>query len=184
VRSLIARWDLDLAEPYQVRLRRTLGDAGTEAALAGAPQEAMATLGEVLLTPTRIYARAILATRETLVASGTDLHGLAHITGGGLVGNVPRALPDGLAARLDPARWRMPSAMRLIGALSGMDDPELRATFNGGIGMVAILGRDDLPAAIDALAGHGVTASLDGEIVPAESVGGARYVEGPLDGPR
>ena len=98
----MAEWDLDLAEPYQARLRRTLGDAAATSALAGAAHEAMATLGEVLLTPTRIYARAILAVRRTLVRRGWDLHGLAHITGGGLPGNVPRALPAGLGARLDP----------------------------------------------------------------------------------
>ncbi len=182
VRALVAQWDLDLAEPYQARLRRTLGDAETEATLVDAPHEAMATLGEVLLTPTRIYARAILAARAALVAAGTDLHGLAHITGGGLPGNVPRALPDGLAARLDPARWRMPSVMRLFGALGGMDDAELRATFNGGLGMIAVVPPDALPVAIEVLAAHGVPAVLVGEVVTAESVGGSRYVEGPLEG--
>ena len=182
VRALVAQWDLDPAEPYQVRLRRTLGDAATEATLAGAPQEAMATVGEVLLTPTRIYARAILATREALVTAGTDLHGLAHITGGGLSGNVPRTLPEGLAARLDPTLWRMPSVMRLVGALGGMDDAELRATFNGGLGMIAVITRDAVPAAIEALAAHGVSAALVGEVIAADSVGGSRYVEGPLEG--
>jgi phosphoribosylformylglycinamidine cyclo-ligase len=182
VRALVAQWDLDPAEPYQVRLRRTLGDAPTEATLAGAPQEAMATVGEVLLTPTRIYARAVLAARAALVAAEMDLHGLAHITGGGLSGNVPRALPEGLEARLDPARWRMPSVMRLVGALGGMDELELRATFNGGIGMVAVMSREAVPVAIEALATHGVSGSLVGEVVSAESTGGSRYVEGPLEG--
>ena len=182
VRALLAQWALDTAEPYQVRLRRTLGDAATEALLADSPHEAMATLGEVLLTPTRIYARAVLAAREALVAAGADLHGLAHITGGGLPGNVPRALPEGLGARMDPARWRMPSVIHLVGALGGMDDVELRATFNGGLGMVAVLGRDAVPAAIEALAAHGVSGALVGEVVPAASLGGARYVEGPLEG--
>ena len=181
VRALVAQWDLDAAEPYQARLRRTLGDAATEDVLADAPQEAMATLGEVLLTPTRIYARAILAAREALVAAGTDLHGLAHITGGGLPGNVPRALPDGLAARLDPDRWRMPSVMRLLGALGGMDDVELRATFNGGLGMVAIVPPEAVPLVIEALAASDVASALVGEVVAAGSVGGSRYVEGPLE---
>jgi phosphoribosylformylglycinamidine cyclo-ligase len=181
VRALVAQWDLDPAEPYQARLRRTLGDAGTEATLAGAPQEAMATLGEVLLTPTRIYARAVLAARHALVSSGTDLHGLAHITGGGLPGNVPRALPDGLTARLDPDRWRMPSVMRLFGALGGMDDVELRATFNGGLGMVAVVPADAVPLAIEAFAASGIASVLVGEVVAAGSVGGSRYVEGPLE---
>ncbi len=156
VRALIAQWDLDLAEPYQERLRRTLGDAATSEALAAAPREVMATLGEVLLTPTTIYARAILAVRAALVAAGHDLHGLAHITGGGLPGNVPRALPEGLTARVDPGRWTMPSVMRLFGALGGLDDAESRATFNGGLGMVAVVPAVAVEAAIDVLSDHGV----------------------------
>ena len=141
VRALLAQWDLDLAEPYQARLRRSLGDAEADAVVAAAPNEAMATLGEILLTPTRIYARAVLAARAAVRAAGHDIHGIAHITGGGLPGNVPRAMPDGLAARLDPARWPMPSVMRLFGGLGGLDDEELRATFNGGLGMVVVLPR-------------------------------------------
>ena len=182
VRALIAKWDLDLAEPYQERLRLTLGDRATEVALAGAARESMATLGDVLLTPTRIYARALLAVREDLVARGWDLHGLAHITGGGLPGNVPRALPAGLAARVDPARWSMPSVMRLIGALGGMDDAELRATFNGGIGMIAVLPAEAASAAIEGFAGHGLAAFLVGEVVDADGLGGLRYVEASLGG--
>lgn len=181
VRALIAEWDLDLAEPYQVRLRRTLGDAATDEALAAAPHEAMATLGEVLLTPTTIYARAILATRRTLREGGLDLHGLAHITGGGLPGNVPRAMPAGLAARLDPARWRMPSVMLLFGALGGVADDELRSTFNGGLGMVAVLPAEGVPAAIATLADHGIAATVVGEVVEAAALGGATYAEGPLE---
>lgn len=182
VRALLAQWELDLGEPYQARLRRTLGDAETEALVAAAPHETMATLGEVLLTPTRIYAPAVLAARAAVRAAGLDLHGVAHVTGGGLPGNVPRALPDGLAARLDPARWAMPSVMRLFGALGGMDDDELRATFNGGLGMTLVVPPAAVPAALEALAARGVPGSLVGEVVSAEAVGGARYVEGPLEG--
>jgi phosphoribosylformylglycinamidine cyclo-ligase len=181
VRSLIAQWDLDLAEPYQARLRRTLGDATTDEVLATAPGEAMTTLGEVLLTPTRVYARAILAARSALVAAGHDLHGLAHITGGGLPGNVPRALPEGLGARVDPDRWSMPSVMRLFGALGGLDDAELRATFNGGVGMVMVLPAAAVPVALDALAASGVDASVIGEVVEIAALGGARYAEDPLE---
>ncbi len=182
VRALLAQWGLDLGEPYQARLRRSLGDAATDALLAAAPHETMATLGEVLLTPTLIYAKAVLAARVAVRATGADLHGLAHITGGGLPGNVPRAVPDGLAARLDPGRWSMPSVMRLFGALGGLDDVELRATFNGGLGMVVVLPREAVAAATDAIAGFGLTALIVGEVVTAGEVGGARYVEGPLEG--
>ena len=142
----------------------------------------MATLGEVLLTPTLIYARAILALREDLVAGGWDLHGLAHITGGGLPGNVPRALPDGLGARLDQSRWTMPSVMGLVGALGGMDDVELRATFNGGLGMIAVMPPEAVPAAIGALAASGLEGLLVGEVCDLAELGGTRYIEGPLGG--
>jgi phosphoribosylformylglycinamidine cyclo-ligase len=182
VRALLAQWDLDLGEPYQARLRRSLGDAETDAAIAAAPNEEMATLGEILLTPTRIYARAILAARAAVRANGQDLHGIAHVTGGGLPGNVPRALPDALAARLDPARWPMPSVMRLFGALGGLDDEELRATFNGGLGMVVALPASAARVAIDALESAGILSSVVGEVVEAAGLDGARYVEGPLEG--
>jgi phosphoribosylformylglycinamidine cyclo-ligase len=181
VRALIAQWDLGLGEPYQVRLRRTLGDAAAEAAVAAAPYEAMATLGEVLLTPTRIYARAVLAARTALRAQGHEIAGLAHITGGGLPGNVPRAIPDGLAARVDPARWAMPSVMRLFGALGGLDDEELRATFNGGLGMVAVVSPEAAAPLVDALAEHQMRATVVGEVVDATTVAGVRYAEGPLE---
>jgi phosphoribosylformylglycinamidine cyclo-ligase len=181
VRALIAQWDLDLGEPYLARLGRSLGEAGMAAAMASAPHESMATLGEVLLTPTRVYARAVLAARAAVVAGGHDLHGLAHITGGGLPGNVPRALPPDLGSRLDPSRWPMPSVIRLIGALGGMDDDELRATFNGGLGMVAVLPAEAVPAAQTAFLAAGCEAIVVGEVVQAAALGGARYVEGALE---
>ncbi len=116
VRALLAQWDLDLAEPYQARLRRSLGDAEADAAVAAAPQEAMATLGEILLTPTKVYARSVLAARAALRDAGLDIHGLAHITGGGLPGNVPRATarrPGG------PSRSRRAGRCRRSCACSG-----------------------------------------------------------------
>jgi phosphoribosylformylglycinamidine cyclo-ligase len=182
VRALLAQWDLDLGEPYQARLRRSLGDVETDAVIAAAPNEEMATLGEILLTPTRIYARAILAARAAVRASGQDLHGIAHVTGGGLPGNVPRALPDCFAARLDPARWTMPSVVRLFGALGGLDDEELRATFNGGLGMVLVLPASAARVAIEVLESAGIPSSVVGEVVEASGLDGARYVEGPLEG--
>jgi phosphoribosylformylglycinamidine cyclo-ligase len=181
VRALVTEWGLDLGEPYQARLRRTLGDLATDAALAGAAHEAMATLGEILLAPTLVYAQAILGLREELVARGWDIRGLAHVTGGGLPGNVPRAMPDGLGARLDPERWVMPSVMRLVGALAGMDEPELRATFNGGLGMIAVIPPEAAPAAVVALEVAGFAAQLVGEVVESDVLGGARYAEGPLE---
>ncbi len=182
IRALVSQWDLDLTEPYQARLRRSLGDAEADRAMVAAPHEAMATLGEILLTPTRIYARAVLATRAAVRAAGSDVHGIAHITGGGLPGNVPRVIPVGLAARIDPGRWQMPSVMRLFGALGGLDDEELRATFNGGVGMVMVMPPAAVPSAMSAAAANGIAAMVVGEVVDATGVGGARYVEGALEG--
>ena len=181
VRAVLAEFDIPLERPYQEQLRRTLGDVETDAALAREPAYALATVGEVLLTPTRVYARSVLRAREVLVRDGSDIRGLAHITGGGLPGNVPRALPEGLSARLDPTRWAIPSAQALIAALGGLDDRELRATFNGGIGMIAVVPDEASAAAVIAsFAGDGIPAAVIGEVVPTEAAEGTRYVEGPL----
>jgi phosphoribosylformylglycinamidine cyclo-ligase len=188
VRNLVASWDLDLARPYQEQLLLSLGtDAATEA-IAAEPQHAMATLGEVLLTPTTIYAGVILRLQRALRAAGHDLRGLAHITGGGLSGNVPRAFPAGLAARVDPSTWRMPSVIRLFGALGGLDEAELRATFNGGLGMIAVVSLEAVDTARTALAALGIEAPLVGTVVAASELADrdapARYAEVPLESAR
>jgi len=178
VRSLLTTYDIPLDRPYQEQLRRSLGDLEAEAALTAEPQHALATVGEVLLSPTRIYAAAILETRARLRAAGDDLHGVAHITGGGLPGNLPRAVPDGLAVRVDPARWPMPSVMRLVGALGGVEDDELRATFNGGLGMCLVLPPAAVRVTQRGLAERGLESWVVGEVVePAEP--GVRYIESP-----
>ncbi|MGH2511648.1 MAG: phosphoribosylformylglycinamidine cyclo-ligase, partial [Candidatus Limnocylindrales bacterium] len=180
VRALLAEHDLDLAEPYQARLRLSLGEATTSELLARAPSEALATLGEVLLTPTRIYSGVILDLRLALEPAGYDLRAVAHITGGGLPGNAARPLPAGLGLRLDPARWAMPSVMRLFGALGGLEDDELRATFNGGLGMVVVVEPAAAGPALAELGRAGFEAWQVGEVVPAAELDGRRYVEGPL----
>jgi phosphoribosylformylglycinamidine cyclo-ligase len=172
VRGLLAQWDIPLDRPYQEQLARTLGDTARDAALDAEPEHGLATVGEVLLTPTRIYARRILAARAALRATGHDVRGVAHVTGGGLPGNVPRALPASLAARMDPGRWPMPSVMRLLGALGGLDDAELRATFNGGIGMIVVVAPEAVDVAVAALPG----ALAIGTVATAAELG-ARYVE-------
>jgi phosphoribosylformylglycinamidine cyclo-ligase len=177
VRTLIAEYDLDLRGPYQERLRRSLGDAAADRYLAAEPGHVLATLGEVLLAPTRVYAGAILRLRTGLAAAGHDLRGISHITGGGLPGNVPRCLPEDLAARLDPGSWPMPSVMDLFGALGGLEGDELRAMFNGGLGMVVVVRPGAVQPAIAALTAEGIPAWHVGEVVPADSIGGRRYVE-------
>ncbi|HEX5588813.1 MAG TPA: phosphoribosylformylglycinamidine cyclo-ligase [Candidatus Limnocylindrales bacterium] len=172
VRSLLAEWEIPLERPYQEQLARTLGDAVRDEVVAVEPERTLATVGDVLLEPTRIYARRVLVLRSTLRAAGHDLRGVAHITGGGLPGNVPRALPAELGARVDPGRWPMPSVMRLLGGLGGIDDVELRATFNGGIGMVVVVA----PEAADAAIAELPEAVAIGLVAPAAELGG-RYVE-------
>jgi phosphoribosylformylglycinamidine cyclo-ligase len=176
VRALVAERDLDLSAPYREVLGRSLGDREATSALAGEPDRALATLGEVLLTPTRIYARDVLAIRALLVAEGHDVRGIAHITGGGLPGNVPRALPEDLGARLDPGAWPMPSVMRLMGALGGLEDDELRATFNGGLGMVLVVPADSARRTVDLARGRGLAAWIVGSVAEAVEIGD-RYEE-------
>ena len=115
-------------------------------------------------------------------ATGHDLHGVSHITGGGLPGNVTRCLPEGLAARLDPTSWPMPSVMDLFGALGGLEGDELRAMFNGGLGMVLVVAPDAVEPSIAALDEDGIRAWRVGEVVAADSVDGRRYVEESMPG--
>lgn len=177
VRGLIAEWDVDLQAPYQAALRRAIGAPAAEAALGAEPGQVLATVADVLLTPTRVYSRAVLQVRRDLLASGHDLLGIAHITGGGLPGNVVRVLPAELAATLDVGSWRMPSVMRLMGALGGLDDDELRATFNGGLGMVLVVRPAAAATALASLAGAGFEAAVVGAVVPIADPGGTRYIE-------
>ena len=76
----------------------------------------------------------------------------------------------------------MPSVMRLLGGLAGMDEAELRATFNGGLGMVLVVPPAAVTAVIAAAEATGIPATVVGEVVAADAVGGARYVEAPLEG--
>jgi phosphoribosylformylglycinamidine cyclo-ligase len=171
VRRIVADAAVDLGEGYANLACRILGPE-----TASEPQTASLALGEVLLTPTRIYSQAILALRRRLLATGSDLRGVAHITGGGLPGNVPRVLPEGLGASLHPAAWPMPSIMRLIGALGGLSEAELRSTFNGGLGMVCVVPAEAVPTAISSLNEDGLAAWRVGEVVAIDAHG-ARYSE-------
>ena len=171
VRRIVADAGVDLGEGYTDLLCRILGPE-----TASEPETAGLTLGEVLLTPTRIYSQAILSLRRRLDAAGHSLAGVAHITGGGLPGNVPRVLPAGLGARIHPGVWPMPSVMRLMGALGGLSDVELRSTFNGGLGMVCVVPAAAAGIAISSLAEDGMAAWQVGEVVAIDDQG-ARYSE-------
>lgn len=130
------------------------------------------TLGEALLRPTRIYARAVLALGARL---GERLHALAHITGGGLVDNVPRVIPEGLAPRLELASYERPRIFELIAAGGPVDEAELRRTFNLGVGLVVAVDRDAAGEALESLSAAGETAWILGDVV-ASDTGATEFV--------
>jgi len=99
------------------------------------------TLAEVLLVPTRLYVKACRA------AIKAGAHAFAHITGGGLIDNIPRVLPDQLAAALDATRWELPPVFRWLAEAAKIERSEMARTFNCGIGMVAIVAPKDAAAA-------------------------------------
>jgi phosphoribosylformylglycinamidine cyclo-ligase len=118
------------------------------------------TLGETLLRPTRIYVKPLLA----LVRS-QPVHALAHITGGGLLENIPRVLPERCAARISRAGWQRPAIFDWLQAEGGIEDSEMARTFNCGIGMVVIVPAASAGSALRALAAAGETAHHIGEII-------------------
>ncbi|MFN3292861.1 MAG: phosphoribosylformylglycinamidine cyclo-ligase [Gemmobacter sp.] len=126
------------------------------------------TLGEALLTPTRLYVRQALA---TIRAGG--VHGLAHITGGGITENPPRLLPEGLTCAIDLSAWDLPPVFRWLAETAGMSEPELLKTFNCGIGMMLAVAPGRADALADLLAGMGETVVRLGTIVPG--AGGVAY---------
>lgn len=119
------------------------------------------TLGEELLEPTRIYARDLLRLRDDL---GTDLHALSHITGGGLAANLARVLPEDLAADIRRGSWEPPAVFQLIGDVGAVSRTDLEATFNMGIGMVAVTDNSASDAALRLLTAAGLDAWVCGEV--------------------
>ena len=135
------------------------------------------TLGEALLTPTTIYAPHVLALADAMAAGGFRLGGLAHVTGGGLPGNLPRAVGPGLGTRVDPSAWPVPLVVALMAAMAGLDSAEMRATFNGGIGMAAVVEPPAVEAALGMLAARGIEAWVIGEVTATAMTGPSRYLE-------
>ena len=124
-----------------------------------------ARLFDLLMAPTRIYVRPLLRLAATL-----DVHAFAHITGGGLTDNIPRVLPDGLGARLDPRAWRRDPVWNWIQDAGRIADAELHRTFNCGIGMVAVLAPAEADAALELLHSAGEQAGVIGEVVAGAGV--------------
>jgi phosphoribosylformylglycinamidine cyclo-ligase len=176
VRRIVADQRLAYDQPWGGLVCRALGCSLSGLQLIEAPELIDATLGDVLLTPTRVYAKDLLALRATLGAAGHEVRGFAHITGGGLPGNVPRALPEHLGARVDISSWPMPVVFRVLGALGHIGDAELRATFNAGIGMIAVVPAAAASTAVAAAGALGIKAWRIGDVVEAAAIGG-RYTE-------
>jgi phosphoribosylformylglycinamidine cyclo-ligase len=139
-------------------VRRILSDA--RVSLDARPAELGGrTVAEVLLEPTRIYVKDVLA-----LLAKVEVKGLAHITGSGLPGNVPRCLPEGTRAVLDARRWPRPPVFDWLQRLGGVSDEEMDSTFNMGLGMVAMVPPAAVAEALALLAARGVPAWEVGRI--------------------
>ena len=125
------------------------------------------TLGETLLTPTRIYVKPVLA-----MLKAARVRALSHITGGGFYENVPRSIPEGLCARIEKAALKTPPIFDILAREGGIPERDMYNTFNMGVGMCAVVDREDADAALAALAANGAAdAYVCGEIV--KNAGGA-----------
>jgi phosphoribosylformylglycinamidine cyclo-ligase len=120
-----------------------------------------APLGEVFLSPTRLYVQPILQARAT----GLTIHGMAHITGGGLPENLPRCLAEGQSMKIDPSSWPIPALFEWLAQAGGVPAGEMFNTFNMGIGFAVILPPDQLSQGISWFRGQGLAAYAIGEVV-------------------
>jgi phosphoribosylformylglycinamidine cyclo-ligase len=128
------------------------------------------TLGEALMTPTRLYGRGVRALMESAKTGSTvDVRAMSHITGGGIPGNLPRVLPDGLGARVDLAKIQRPRVFDHLATLGPIDERELRATFNLGLGYVVIVPHAHVQRAIEILRGSGESPTVVGEVISVPS---------------
>jgi phosphoribosylformylglycinamidine cyclo-ligase len=116
-------------------------------------------LYDLLLAPTRIYVKNLLA-----LAAALPVRGFAHITGGGLLDNIPRVIPQGLEVRLDRRAWQRPAVFEWLRAAGNMDETELHRTFNCGIGMTVTVAASAADEALARLRALGETASAIGEV--------------------
>ncbi len=121
------------------------------------------TLGEELLSPTRIYAKDCLD-----LMTETDVHALVHVTGGGIPGNLVRVLPEGVDAVVDRATWRPQPIFDLVQRRGRIDEAEMESTFNMGVGMMAIVAAADTERALAFLRGRGIDAWVAGEVVEGD----------------
>ncbi len=135
--------------------------------------ELCTTLGQELLTPTRIYAKSCLALADT-----TQTRAMAHVTGGGLAANLERVLPAELTVRIDRGTWTPQPVFDLVRQVGGVSQADLEPTLTCGVGMVALVAPDDADAAVRMLDEHGIRAWVGGEVATATDDGGRVALEG------
>jgi len=128
------------------------------------------TIGEELITPTRIYVKSILKLLEQCTPAG-----IAHITGGGFYENIPRVIPEGCAARVEKAAVRVHPIFNVLRGMSRISEHDMFNTFNMGVGMVVVLPAEQVDKAITILEANGETAYVIGEVVERKE--GAEVVE-------
>ena len=129
---------------------------------APAPFEDGRTLAQALLAPTRIYVKTVLPHLKA-----GRIEGLAHITGGGLIENPPRAIAKGLVAKFDWDAWALPPVFAWLQEVGGVSDHELRRTFNCGVGLMLIVDPHDLPDVLEGLVRDDEDAFVIGELAAA-----------------
>ncbi|WP_043062593.1 phosphoribosylformylglycinamidine cyclo-ligase [Brucella anthropi] len=132
-----------------------------------APFQPGATLGEALLTPTRIYVKPLLAA----IRASDGIKALAHITGGGFPDNIPRVLPEGLAAEIDLTSISVPAVFSWLAKTGGVEPNEMLRTFNCGIGMIAVVKPEKVEEVVAALAAEGEKVVTLGQMVKREKDG-------------
>ena len=121
------------------------------------------SLGEVLITPTKIYVKPILKLLDEVTVKS-----IAHITGGGFFENIPRALPDGISAKIEKAAVKTPPIFSIAAKKGGIDEREMFNTFNMGVGMSVVVPKEQTAQALEILKAHGEDAYVIGQIVPSE----------------
>ena len=139
--------------------RRVLFDQA-KLTVSSQPPELDRPLGEILLTPTRIYAKQILALIQEF-----PVKGIAHITGGGITENLPRVLPAGMRARIYRSRWVVPPIFSVISTLGSVERDEMYRVFNMGIGLILVVSPRSADAMVTRLVAMGEQAALIGEVV-------------------
>jgi phosphoribosylamine--glycine ligase/phosphoribosylformylglycinamidine cyclo-ligase len=131
-----------------------------------APWDESTSVGLSLLTPTKIYVRSLLK-----VVKKNLVKGLSHITGGGLSENVPRMLPKHLAAEIDVAAWTLPPVFQWLKSAGNVSATEMGRTFNTGIGMVAVVSKENLQQVVAELESAGEKVYTIGQLVTRETDG-------------